>query len=199
MFGVSGVKTIFALLSVPELISAPQREIARAAGVALGSVAAILNGLRDLGYWAEVSGKRRLLHRERLIQAWIEAYARVLAPTLEIGRFSAPQQNWWRKVHPTEHDAAWGGETAAAVLQRHLVPEQAILYATETPSRLLLKHRLKADVQGRVVVRRRFWQFDSGLPRPDVVPPLLIYADLMIEGDARSTAAARVIRDAYLV
>jgi hypothetical protein len=198
VFRPSGLRTIFALLSVPELVGAPQREIARAAGVALGSVAHVLNGLRELGFIAETSGTRRLLHRERLTHQWTEAYVRSFEPTLGLGRFSAPAANWWRRADLNRSGAQWGGETAAAVLQRHIIPELAILYSTEIPRRLLSRQHLKADPEGNVVVRRRFWSFETATPRLDVVPPLLVYADLVAAGDARSLAAAEQIRDAYL-
>jgi hypothetical protein len=198
VFRPTGLKTIFAMLSLPELVAAPQREIARAAGVALGSVARVLEGLRELGFLAEIRATRHLLNRKRLIQQWAEAYARVLDPTLDMARFSASPANWWRHANPTKYGAQWGGETAATLLQRNLVPERTIIYAEKTPARLLSRYRLKADSDGCVVVRRRFWHFDVTLPRRDIVPPLLVYADLAAAGDARSLAAAEQIWDAYL-
>jgi hypothetical protein len=199
IFRSSGLKILFALLCVRDLVTAPQREIARAAGVALGSVAVVLEGLRELGYVATIDGTRRLLHREKLIEQWTEGYARVLAPTLEMGRYAAPELKWWRRADPTPYGAQWGGETAAALLHRHLVPERAILYSLETPARFLLKYRLKADAEGPVILRRRFWHFESETPRQDIVPPLLVYADLVVDGDARSLDAAKAISDADLL
>jgi hypothetical protein len=90
---------------------------------------------------------------------------------------------------PDGAGAQWGGETAAALLHRYLVPEAAIIYTDEIPPRLLSEYRLKADTSGRVVLRRRFWN-SVPAPRADVVPPLLIYADLLTAGDARSIDAA---------
>lgn len=68
VFRPSGLKTIFAMLSVSRLVDAPQRDIARAAGVALGSVAGVIDGLRELGFIANVRGSRRLLRRDQLVQ-----------------------------------------------------------------------------------------------------------------------------------
>jgi len=199
VFRPSGIRALFALLSVPDLIQAPQREIAKAAGIALGSVAAVFDGLRELGFLAEINGKRQLVRRDRLIEQWTEAYARLLDPTLNLGRFAEPAPNWWRQVDPVKYGAQWGGETAAAVLQRSLVPESTIIYSDQLPSRLLTKYRLRSEPDGRVVVRRRFWNFQLDRPRGDLVPPLLIYADLAVAGDARSLAAAEQIREKYLV
>lgn len=196
VFQSSGITVIFALLSAPQLLEASQRTIASAAGVALGSVPAILQGLTELGYLAEIRGARRFVHRERLVQEWTEAYIRVLEPSLELGRFSAASRDWWRRADLSVHGVQWGGETAAALLHRHLVPERAIIYTDGVPSRLMSQYRLKADPAGNVVLRRRFWNAVPS-PRADIVPPLLIYADLVKAGDARSMDAAKMIRDAY--
>jgi len=196
-FRGAGLRVGFVLISVPELASAPQRTIASTARVALGSVAAVLEGLRELGFIAEVRGKRRLLHRERLLDQWTESYARQLFPTLEIARFAVASPGWWRHAEIEKYGAQWGGETAAALLQRHLVPEQTIIYADEPPAGLFKQHRLRADASGSIVVRRRFWN-ELPTPRADVVPALLIYADLVAAGDARSLASAKQIRNAYL-
>ncbi len=199
VFRPSGIKTIFAILAMPRLVEAPQREIARAAGVALGSVAKVMEGLRDLGFIAEVDGGRRLLRTERLVEQWTEAYARLLHPVLNLGRFAEPERNWWKHVDPAAYGIQWGGQTAAALLQRRLVPDETIVYAEKLPSRMWAQYRLKADPNGRVILRRRFWHFDVPAVRADVVPPLLVYADLLAAGDARSMEAARHIRDEYVL
>lgn len=198
VFRTTGLKVTFALLSLPELVDATQRDIAAAAGVALGNVPAILDGLRQLGWIDEVRGERRLLDRERLLGQWTEAYARSLEPTLVLSRFTAPDPRWWRRSDITKHAAQWGGETAAALLHRHLTPERIVIYAAQVPSKMLIEHRLKADPNGDIVLRQRFWNFDVPWKRQDLVPPLLIYADLLTNGDGRSLAAAKQIHDEYL-
>jgi hypothetical protein len=198
VFRPSGLKVIFALLSVPDLFAAPQRAIAGAAGVSLGSVALVLEGLAGLGFVAEIRGRRRVVNREQLLQQWTEAYARVLEPSLELGRFSAASPGWWRNADLTPYGAQWGGETAAALLHRYLVPQRSMIYTDSIPARMLAKYRLRADPHGQVILRRRFWNAVPG-PRANIVPPLLIYADLVAAGDARSLDAAKQIRDAYLV
>ena len=197
VFSRGGLATTFALLSAPDLVSAPVRAIADVAAVSVGTVAHTLDGLRELGYMDVVRGQRRLFHRERLIQQWVEGYARLLRPKLPLGRFASRERNWWRRAKIATFDAQWGGETAAAVLQKHLVPERTIVYADAVPRKLIAAERLRADDAGDVVVRRRFWKALPS-PRKDVVPALLIYADLLAEGDARSMEAAKEIYAGYL-
>ncbi|MDP9194513.1 MAG: type IV toxin-antitoxin system AbiEi family antitoxin [Acidobacteriota bacterium] len=193
----TGLKIVFVLLSAPSLVSAPQRAIAEAANVSLGSVPLVLEGLRQLGYLVEVRGTRRIVERTRLIDQWSEGHARVLQPALEIGRFSAGSADWWRHTNPVPYGVQWGGETAAALLGDDLRPEQTIIYTDALPARLITEQRLKADRNGSVVFRRRFWNAVPS-PAPEVVPPLLIYADLVAAGDGRSLSAAKRIRERYL-
>jgi hypothetical protein len=198
VFRPSGLKVLFVLLSVPQAVAAPLRTIAHAADVALGSVARVMRELGELGFVVEIRGTVRLVNRDRLIDQWTEAYARTLQPSLQIGRFIAQTPDWWRRADPARYGAQWGGETAAATLQRHLVPEQTIVYAEEIPPRMMSDYRLRADANGPIIFRRRFWN-DVPSPRSDVVPPLLVYADLLTTDDQRSVKAAKDIRDAYLV
>jgi hypothetical protein len=198
VFRGAGLKTIFALLSKPELVNTPHREIAAAATVALGSVPTILDGLRRLGFLDDIRGERRLLDRERLLQHWTEAYAQTFEAELDLARFRAPDPKWWRRADVTRHSAQWGGETAAALLHRQLVPERAVVYAARVPPKMVVEHRLKADPNGDVVFRLRFWNFEVPWKRKEVVPPLLVYADLIAAGDGRSLTAARQIHDEFL-
>ncbi|HYC59205.1 MAG TPA: type IV toxin-antitoxin system AbiEi family antitoxin [Thermoanaerobaculia bacterium] len=197
VFRRSGLQILFVLISAPNFVSAPFRTIAEVANVSLGSVPPVLDGLRELGFIVHVNGTRRLVDRDRLIDQWVEGYARRLQPSLEMGRFRASTPDWWRRVDLTSYGVQWGSETAAALLQRHLRPEHAIIYTDGVPTRLLSEHRLKADPTGEIFLRRRFWNSVPS-PRTDIVPPLLIYADLVAVGDARSLAAAKQIRKTYL-
>jgi hypothetical protein len=197
VFHRSGLRILFVLISAPTLVTAPFRAIAEVANVSLGSVPPVLDGMRELGFIVEAAGTRRLVDRDRLIGQWVEGYARRLQPSLAMGRFHASTSDWWRNVDLTSYGVQWGGETAAALLQRHLRPEHVLIYADAAPTRLMSEQRLKADPIGEVFLRRRFWNSVPS-PRADIVPPLLIYADLVATGDARSLAAAKQIRETYL-
>jgi hypothetical protein len=49
-----------------------------------------------------------------------------------------------------------------------------------------------------VEVLARFWHCDHELAGQGVVPPLLIYADLLATGDLRNIETAKVIHERYL-
>ena len=49
-----------------------------------------------------------------------------------------------------------------------------------------------------VEIREKFWGFETVEMRPDIVPPLLAFADLLATGEPRNVEAAGMIYDKYL-
>jgi len=190
-FNPGGLQVIFPLLCHPEWANRPYREIAKMAGVAHGTVGWVLAELPKLGFMAEVGGKRRLLQPERLLQQWVEAYARTLRPRLLIGRFHTDQLDWHKTLDPGKYGYLLGGEPAAARLTQHLRPGTITLYGPKVEPRFLLDQRLRPDPQGKVEILRRFWKFDDD--HPLLTPLPLIYADLVAIGDARCLETAKLI------
>lgn len=195
-FRATGLQVLFALLAEPELVARPYREIAAAAGVAHGTVGWVMAELPRLGYIGAVGGRRRLLNGERLLGQWTEAYARTLRPKLLLGRFRGDIEGLYARTAPWREDVLLGGEVAAARLTRHLRPGTATLYALAVDPRVVLKLALRADAEGNVDFRRRFWAFPGEEPR--LVPTLLVYADLLAIGDARCLETAQLLRDGIL-
>lgn len=197
-FQESGLKLIFALLTKPELVETTFRTISSTTGTAVGTVHWVMKDLRGLGFVAEVGRRRRLLDRERLIEEWTEAYARVLRPKLLLGRFSSSESDWWARASIQSYAGVWGGDVAAARLTHSLKAGTTTIYATTVPHRLVVDHRLKPDPQGRTEIRKRFWDFHDEWEEKGLAPPLLTYADLLAAGDSRSVKTARLIHERYL-
>jgi hypothetical protein len=195
-FQASGLQVIFALLCHHEQVDHPYREIAKLAGVAHGTVGWVMAELPRLGFVAEVGRKRRLLQPERLLQQWVEAYARTLRPKLVLGRFKAEKLDWWETVDPLKYGLTMGGEGAAARLTRHLRPGTLTFFGTKAEPRFLLDHRLRTDPSGEVEILRRFWLFDND--DPALAPTVLVYADLLAIGDARCLETAKRLYEGIL-
>lgn len=200
-FRPAGLRLLFALLSVPDLINRSFREMAEASRVALGGIPLVLESLSASGFLSEVRGKRKIVNGEKLASEWAQAYLRVALAKNLLGRFSftAPAPNWWRAPSTPLGENLWGGDVAAALLTKNLVPEQYSVYAERLPSSLLTSTRARKDDAGDLLVYRRFWHFVHPLQESrHVVPPLLIYAELLANGDARSEDAARSIYEEHV-
>jgi hypothetical protein len=195
-FQASGLQVIFALLCNPGQVDRPYREIAQLAGVAHGTVGWVMAELPKLGFVAEVDQRRRLLQPERLLQQWVEAYARTLRPKLVLGRYKTETLDWWKTIDPTKYGLKMGGEGAAARITHYLRPGALTFFGQKTDPRFLLDQRLKTDPTGEVEILRRFWQFEN--PEPALAPTLLVYADLLAMGDARCLETAKLLYDQIL-
>lgn len=203
-FKPTGMRIIFALLLNPALAGKNYRDIAKAAGVALGTVGWVLRDLNAKGYLHEVlRGEKRLYNPDRLMQEWVAFYPVKLRPKLNARRFRAPHPDWWKNVDLAEYQARWGGEVAADRLTEYLKPATFTIYLHGKPDRLILENRLRPDVNGEIEVLEAFWDLAEetawqGKQPKDTVPPLLAYADLMATTNSRNLETARMIYDRYL-
>ncbi len=194
-FGPTGLAVVFALLAKRELLDATVREMARATDVAHGTVGWVMNDLRQLGFLVEVEGRRRLVQAERLLDLWTEAYIRALAPRLRLGRYQGDLSGIKAPL-PDLGSARVGGELGGALLTRHLRPQSAYVYTQGIDPSIVRPLKLKADPNGNVEVRTRFWNFET--EPSGFAPPLLIYADLLAIGDPRCLEMAQIVRKEHL-
>ena len=200
-FRATGLKVIFALLCRPDLVTAPYREIARAAGVALGAVGWVLNDLKHLGHLHESKTVGRVLEdRQRLIDQWVEGYGRELRPKLRPRRYQVANPDWWKKENLAALEMWLAGEPAAMVLTQHLRPEVVTVYGDTHFADLARKIHAAKHERGNLEVLQKFWRFEVPrlVGRIPHAPPLLIYADLMATGDARNLETAKLLRERFL-
>ena len=196
----TALKVIFALLCQPNLLNAPYRDIKDAAGVALGAIGWVFFDLNNRGFTAggNKAGNRHILERKRLINEWVTNYPIKLRPKLKPKRFHAQDPNWWRHTDINEYGAQWGGEVAGDKLTGYLKPNEVTIYMRpdkmrENMGRMVKDHKLRADPRGDIEVLEAFWNCDAEEQEIDVVPPLLVYADLMASMDPRNFETAKMI------
>jgi hypothetical protein len=211
----SAMKVIFALLTDPSLdkdpgealLNSPVRALAKAADVAMGSVGNVLINLRSMGFLLEDDESRRLVERERLIELWATDYLARLRHRLIHHRYrmASPPRDW-ESLPSLPQDAWWGGQVAGALLTRHLRPEKVTIYARALPDEWIVRAKLQPDPEGNVEVLTPFWgdnlaalwQRGSKIQPSTCVHPLLVYADLLADGEERSSETAKRIYDTYL-
>jgi hypothetical protein len=191
----AGLQVTFALLCRPNLLQTTYREIARAANVALGTVGPAIKDLEGRGFIRFAGrGEGRLIDPQRLLEEWVTHYHTALRAKLNPRRF-AGDTDALQRADLRNYDAYWGGEVAADKLTAMLKPATFTIYAREQIAGLVAARRLRARPGGPIEILDVFWNF---LPQPDhhdVVPPPLVYADLLATRDGRNIEAAKVIYD----
>lgn len=198
-FRPAGLKVVFPLLCNPGMERESLRDIAQVAGVALGTAAAVMKDLEKTGYLVDISKRgRKLVKKEELLARWLTAYPEQLRPKQLIGIYRTEDNLWWQKTDIQDFGAYWGGETAAAVLTKYLRPEIITIYTRQPVGKLLLKKRLKKHLNGNIEILEKFWNFEDDRSQNDLVPPILIYTDLMATGDSRNIETARMLYDGEL-
>ncbi|MFT6972691.1 MAG: hypothetical protein ACJAXX_003276 [Roseivirga sp.] len=192
-FTKTGLKVLFYLLQHKEAINLTQRKLAEKARVGLGNIPQVIDGLKETGYLIPLNNKTYVWeNRKALLERWIAQYATVLRPKLVKERYALKGQ--WQDLALNNHKTLWGGEPAADMLTNHLRPEKFLIYTQEDRMDLIKNYRLMPVKNGEIEVLGMFWKQEKG----ETVPPLLVYADLMLEGGKRNKETAEKIYNEYI-
>jgi len=204
-FEPTGLKVIFAFLCDPNLVNAPYREIAEKAGVALGTVGIVINGLKETGFILD-KGKgreRQIVNYRKLLDRWTEAWPLKLKPKFLLAELVADNTEWWKSIDIGDFGGYWGGEIAAAKYTDYLTPTVASLYLPEGErNHLFGKARLRNGTHWpspkNVFIYRPFWPeafADIYTDGKELVHPVLVYADLIATGEPRNRETAGRLYD----
>ncbi len=200
-FTATGLKVLYLFLIEENLLNQPYRYIAEEAGVALGNINYIINGLKVQKFLILHDKKRMMLiNKAALLQKWMAAYEEKLKTTLHIGNFrffTNDDYYEWKKWQLEPDKTFWGGEPAGDIMTNYLKPEIFTLYTEEIQNTLMKKYRLIPDPQGKVKVYKKFWKGQQTF-NSTVVHPLLAYTDLMNTGDRRCMETAEKIYNELL-
>ncbi len=192
------LRVIFALLVNEDAVNFTYREVAKVARVALGTVGSTFKELKLLKYIRVYKHKRKLMNREKLVTRWLEAYPTEIRPKLNPKCFTAPDRNWWIQEDLKKYGVILGGETAAAVLTKHLHPEHGVLYTKGDIHELAKTLRLRADPGGNLTIMDQFWESEAfyvnNIP---IAPPILVCAELFAEGGERNVEVVKIIKDNF--
>lgn len=198
-YNSKGLQVIFTLLAAPALTSATYRDLAKAAGVARGTVGLVLNDLLEAGLVANLPGGRLIIHFQRLLEGWVANYSQKLRPHLGAMKFRMAIPQDWGSVDFAGLGTQVSGEVGGDRLTANLQPMGAKIYTREPFGKVAAALRLRPDPTGNIELMERFWEFSNPteIP-PGVAPPLLVYADLIASGEPRSLDIARLIHEKYL-
>jgi hypothetical protein len=192
-FTKTGLKVLFYLLQHKEAINLPQRALAELTGVGLGNIPQVLEGLQETGYLLPLNKKTFVWeNRKELLERWIAAYESLLRPKLRRERYT--YNGKWEEIVLDPQNTVWGSEPAADMLTNHLRPQKLTLYTREMRTDLIRHYKLIPDKNGEIEVLEMFWKEDGGI----TAPPLLVYADLILEGGKRNKQTAEKIYNDYI-
>ena len=205
----AALRVIFVLLCKPDLLNVPYRNLVEAANVALGAIGWVFLDLEGRGYIAGDHKKhnRRFLEPDRLFEEWVTNYPIKLRPKMNLRRFHAEDPEWWKYADLAGLHGYWGGEIAAQKLTKYLKPQRCTLYIeperdepqlAKALAKFVAANRLRADAQGQIEILDAFWNLPVNTDHPDVVPPILTYADLIATLDPRNIEVAKLIRAQYI-
>lgn len=208
-FREAGLKLTFCVLVDPSVLDGTFRDLADLAGVSRGAVGYVLNDLVEVGILGKTGSGRgatfQLLDRERLLDQWVEAYARVLRPKLIAERLRLLDVD--EREHLIQRGkevGRWSGDVAEHEVIGWLLPSalrsySLVFYSSANIGDVRRALRAIPDSGGTVEVLRPFWTqaFEDTHPPQEgngVVWPVLIYADLMASGDPRAIEVAVHVR-----
>jgi hypothetical protein len=199
-FRPTGLRVIFTFLCCPDLINKTYRDIARAAGVALGNIGWVITDLKNNGFILDMGKRgRKLVQKEQLLNRFVEEYPKRLRQQLLIGRYTG-QADWHQGKNINIEYALWGGELAAAKLTKYLKPQNITVYIKHHYlNDFLLLNRLKKDIYGEIEILKYFWKPTDLTENKDLVHPILIYADLMATANQRNIETAKMVYEQYIV
>lgn len=191
------MKVIFALLCDQELADATYREIARVAQVAFGTVGPVIKDLENRGHLVQRGRRKTLVNTRELMEAWVTRYPDVLRPKLFRNRSQADIDRL-QTLDLQRLKAFWGAEVATQRLTGYLKPEHFTLYLRGDAKPLLNQARMRLNLNGNTELLQAFWNLPENPAHPDLVPPLLAYADLMATQDGRNLETARLLNEQFL-
>lgn len=193
-FQTTGLKIIFTFLCQRALVNAPYRDIAQAAGVALGTVGGIIADLKELGYLVDTKKQGRyLIQIKALLDRWVIAYPEQLRPKLVIGTYTTDTPDWWKSTNLQKQQAYLGGEIAAEHLTHYLQAYKKTIYLRGPATKLEVAAKLQKDPNGEVELLNAFWNEELDEHDRKTVHPILVYADLLATGDPRNMETAERI------
>jgi len=196
-----GLKVLLALLADRELAKAPVRELAEQAGAGKSTASNVLRQLRDDGRLIVTGTSVHL--KDSLWDTFAVGYGESLRSSWVHGRFRAQDKDLaaleerFARTLSDELTWAWGGGAAADRLTSYYHGPEVMLHLATIPDGLPQRLRLLGAQDGPIVLVRTPCPAAFHAPVPDVVAPVLAYAELVYMGGDRALETAALVRERY--
>lgn len=193
-FNETGLKLVFYLLLDDNNVNLSYRELNERTKISLGAINNVFEELKSKNFILTNKKGRFLKKKSELIDLWQMNYNMHLKPKLLLKRYTFTNRcnkDKWKDI-TLPSGMYWGGEAASFLVNGFLHPEYFDIY-TEYNTQALLKTGMFIPAEnGEVRVYQKFWTDNSVT---NIVPDLLIYADLMGSGNSRCLEAANKLYD----
>jgi len=201
-FTKAGLKVVYHFLTHPDSLNDSYRKIGGQSKVTIDTVGKVIKGLLQKQYILQAERKvYRMVDKEKLLHKWVTEYNQTLRPKLKKRKFRWVKKNKdWKQIQLPE-GSYWGGAAAGELLTDYLIADTWTLYTEFDVAELINMMPLVPDIKGDVEIVERFWKDPEetfGLPRMDIVHPLLVYADLIEDSNLRYVETAEKIYKAYV-
>jgi hypothetical protein len=113
-----------------------------------------------------------------------------------VQKYHTVNNHWWHTA--ILETGVWGGEVAAEKMTGYIKPGRVTIYAPQLPDNFIVQQKLRIDPHGDIEVLRPFWNFEYPEQKDTLAPPSLVYADLILTGEGRTTETAGKIYEHYL-
>ena len=196
LYTESGMRFVYAGLLNPDFVKGTYREISEAAEIALGNVGAVMEALEMEGFLETKNGIRDFKNKKALFDIWANNFVDTMRPhLLQTSLAFADKQHSlnWRNIKL--ENAFWGGEPAAALLDKYLIPEQFVIYSNNTLHQLMKEYKLVPDQKGNILYMLAPFKHKE---LPERADPFIIYAELIQSKDSRCLEAAKRIKEKYI-
>jgi len=199
-----GHQVLFAVLARPELLNAPVRILAEAAGVGKTAAAEMVRRLEEEGFVGADRDGRRLLRPRQVLDRWLVGYTTAVRPRLLMGRFRTNAVDPEALENRIERELggttmwAWGGGAAAMRLTGHYRGPETVLHLEHPLPGIAKRLRAIPAEDGFLIILGVPGRVAFEGAKPGTVHPLLVHTELLATGGERAREAAQEVWDRYL-
>jgi hypothetical protein len=199
-----GHQVLFAILARPDLLNAPVRTLAQAAGIGKTAAADMLVRLESEGLVGTDREGRRLLQPKIALDRWLAGYNALVRPKLLVGRFRTNDPRVGALEERIEHELgdtvqwAWGGGAAAMRLTGYYRGTDTLVHIAHVVRDFGKRLKAIPAEGGPLIVLRVPGRVAFEGIKPRTVHPLLVYTELLFAGTERDRAAAEEIAHQFL-
>ncbi len=197
---IAKAKFIHYLMAMNHESHKTQRQIADRIDVSLGAVNKYLKELVESNYIVNDSNRLRLVDPGKMLELWTVEYLRRILPKVEKHLFDANSDKQYMDLRTTPvklKNGYWSGAKAADLVIGSELPNRFLIYS-DSPHEVAKELRLRPTENGKIEIRKKFWNFDWKEEKQGIVDLPLIYADLMDSADPRDLKIAREIREIWI-